>query len=101
MAFQQRTPLSQIPSWPDKLVEGLAAKGIYDAEQVVAISASAGGLQSLASEMGVTTDEAEQLVAQARAQLAPETAARLEEPVPRHGLGAHQPPVSQGTEEDN
>ena len=97
MAFDQRTPLSQIDGWPDELVQKLARNGIYEAEQVFAIAQTPGGLNSLASEMGVTTDEADQLVGRARAQLSPETVAQLEQPVPRHGLGALNPEI-QGTE---
>lgn len=91
MESAQGTPLGEIAGWPDELAHALQKKAIYSAEQVVAIAATPSGIESLAVELAVTTDEARRLVALARAQLAPGAAAALERPAPRKSLGAVPP----------
>jgi hypothetical protein len=93
MASSNRTSLSQVSDWPGEFVRRLAAKGINEPEQVVAIAAAPGGVDSLADELGVSPEEARRLVAQARARLTPEAAAQMERAVPtdKFGLGANPP----------
>jgi hypothetical protein len=87
------TPLEQVPGWSADHVRRVNASWITTAEQVVSLSATDRGLQSLAEQLSVDKDEAWRLVESARAQLAPAVRAKMEEKVdPRdYGLGALPP----------
>jgi hypothetical protein len=87
------TPLKQVPGWSDALVQKLAESWITTAEQVLATSATPGGVQTLASHLGVSEERMKQLVAAARASLTTEAARALEHPVDtsQFGLGARKP----------
>ena len=83
------TPLRGVPGWTDEHVERLAQAWITTAEQVVAISATAGGLRSLAEQLAASEDEARPLVEAARNALQPTVRAEMEELVDtsEYGLG--------------
>lgn len=68
--------LRNVPGWTAEHVARLAKSWISTADQVVAVSVTSGGLQSLADQLGVTAEVAQQLVHLARAALSPE--ARME-----------------------
>lgn len=87
------TPLKQVPGWSDALVQKLAESWITTAEQVLATSATPGGVQTLASHLGVSEERMKQLVDAARASLSTEAARALEQPVDtsQFGLGALKP----------
>ena len=91
MATNRGTPLDDVPAWSGEYATTLAAKGITDAEQVVAIGANASGVDALATELGLSVPETERLVNQARSHLPTAEVTRLEAPVPRHGLGVVPP----------
>ncbi len=83
------TELQTVPGWPPELVARLAAVWINTADQVVAVSATPGGLQSLAQQLQVPEDEARQLVKLANAALSPPARAAMAQPVTTdRGLGA-------------
>lgn len=85
--------LENVKEWPKELVDKLKRSWITTVEQVVATSATPGGLASLAQHLGVSEDETRRLVAAARAYLPPEVAAQMEKPVDvgEYGLGALEP----------
>jgi hypothetical protein len=87
------TQLSEVPGWSAQNIALLADLGIDSAEQVVAISATSGGLHSLAEQLQLSEDEARRLVSLAREALAPETRAEMDQPVDtdERGLGALPP----------
>jgi hypothetical protein len=87
------TPLTNVPGWTSDLVERLAQAWITSAEQVVALGATDGGLQSLAEQLGVSDEQARHLVAAARAQLSPAQRAEMETAVDtsEYGLGSRRP----------
>ena len=93
MSNEGGTPLKQVPGWSDALVQKLAESWITTAEQVLATSATPGGVQTLASHLGVSEERMKQLVAAARASLTTEAARALEHPVDtsQFGLGARKP----------
>lgn len=72
----QHKELHDVPGWSAGHVAQLAKSWINSAEQVVAVSVTSGGLQSLAQQMNVSDEEAQRLVNLARAALSP--AARAE-----------------------
>ena len=72
------TPLRGVPGWTDEHVERLAQAWITTAEQVVAISATPGGLRSLAEQLAASEDEARPLVEAARNALQPTVRAEME-----------------------
>lgn len=68
--------LRNVPGWTAEYVARLAKSWISTADQVVAVSVTSGGLQSLADQLSVSVEVAQQLVHHARAALSPE--ARME-----------------------
>ena len=93
------TPLHDVPGWTQEHVERLAQAWITSAEQVVAVSATPGGLRSLAEQLGVSADDAQPLVEAARDSLQPGVRAEMEEPVDtsEYGLGVpRRPPDDRG-----
>ena len=85
--------LGNVPGWSAHHVAKLAQSWIGSAEQVVAISATNGGLQSLAEQLQVGEEEVRRLVSLARAALTPETRRQMEQPFDsdERGMGALQP----------
>ena len=93
------TPLDGVPGWTPEYVERLAKAWITSAEQVVALSATPGGVRSLAEQLGVSEDEARDLVEAARNTLQPTVRAEMEKPVDtsEYGLGVpRRPPDDRG-----
>jgi hypothetical protein len=93
------TPLTNVPGWTQEHVDRLAQSWITSAEQVVAVSATPGGLRSLAEQLGVSEDEAQPLVEAARNTLRPGVRAEMEAPVDtsEYGLGVpRRPPDDRG-----
>lgn len=88
------TSLKGLPGWTDAYVERLAQSWITTAEQVVAVSATEGGLRSVAEQLGVPEDEARHLVESARAELPPAVRAAMDRVVDtsEYGLGVLRPP---------
>ena len=70
------TELHRVPGWSADQVARLAKSWINTAEQVVAISATSGGVKSIADQLKVPEEEAQRLVDLARAAVAPEDDAR-------------------------
>ena len=87
------TPLQDVPGWASEHVERLGKSWITTAEQVVALSATDGGLRSLSEALEVDEDEARRLVEAARAKLTPARRAEMEEGVDtgEYGLGVLPP----------
>lgn len=85
--------LSKVPSWPTQYVGKLASSWINTAEQVVAISATSGGIRSLAEQLTISEDEMRKLVSHARAALSPEVRAAMDQPFDsdERGMGALHP----------
>ena len=93
------TSLHDVPGWTQEHVERLAQAWITSAEQVVAVSATPGGVHSLAEQLEVPEDEAQRLVEAARNALQPGVRAEMEEPVDpsEYGLGVpRRPPDDRG-----
>jgi len=99
------THLKTLPGWTPRHIEKLAAAWIDSAEQVVAISATPGGLRSLADQLQVPEAEARQLIDQARAVLPSAKLVELDaaSDLDERGLGAlgpddelDDPPLAQG-----
>ena len=93
MSVPQETPLNKVTEWPQELVQRLQQSWITTVEQVVAASATPGGLRSLAEQLEVPEEEVVRLVRAARAHLDPAVAAQLEQPVNTrtYGLGVLRP----------
>ena len=91
-AVMANTPLHEVPGWSQEHVRRLAQAWITTAEQVVALSATPGGLQSLAEQLGVSEDEARRLVDTARTALEPGVRAEMETPVDTSEYGLGVPP---------
>jgi hypothetical protein len=86
------TPLSSVPGWSKALVDALSAHWITTAEQVVAIAATAEGVGTLTTHLGVSEHDMRQLLDSARAALPPALLAELERvDVSQYGLGALPP----------
>jgi hypothetical protein len=87
------TPLESVPGWSAAHVARMGASWITTAEQVVALSATDGGVSSLAAQLEVPEDVVERMVDSARARLAPTVRAEMEHPVDtsEYGLGVHRP----------
>ena len=87
------TELHKVPGWSADQVARLAKSWINSAEQVVAISATSGGIKSLAEQLKVSDEEALRLVDLARSVLSPEARAAMEQPFDSNerGLGALRP----------
>ena len=102
MSDHHGTPLKDLPGWTPKHTAAVAAYAYTTAEQVVGLAATPGGIDSLASILGVAPAEARRLVGLAREALSPADAAELTRPadVRDFGLGAlppdEQPPGAAG-----
>jgi hypothetical protein len=85
--------LHKVPGWSAEHVSRAALSWISSAEQVVAISVTSGGVQSLAEQLAVSTDEAQRLVHLARAALSPESRTEMGQRFESNdrGMGARSP----------
>jgi hypothetical protein len=102
MGSSEGIALKSIKELPEEIVRKLSEIWITTVEQVVATSATPGGLTSLAQHLGVSEEETRHLVAVARTYLPPEVIAQLEEPVDvsEYGLGALEPPPPENEDQD-
>jgi hypothetical protein len=93
MDSSSQTPLEKVREWPEELVRQLKRNWITTAEQVVAVSATPGGISSLAEQLDLPKAEVERLVSAARTALPPHVVSQLEAPVDasHYGLGALEP----------
>lgn len=93
------TELHKVPGWSADHVARLAKSWINSADQVVAISATSGGVQSLAQQLNVSEEEAARLVGLARAALTPEIRTEMGQRFDSddRGMGAVRP----GKEDSN
>jgi hypothetical protein len=91
------TDLHSVRGWSVEHIGKLAKSWINSADQVVAISVTRDGMQSLAQQLEVSEPEAHRLVALARAALPPEVLAGLEQPFVSddRGMGALRPGADQ------
>ncbi len=87
------TDLHQVPGWSTENVERLGQSWINTAEQVVAIGVTAGGVRSLAEQLGLSEQETQRLIALARAALSPETRSEMGQRFDsdQRGMGAMHP----------
>jgi hypothetical protein len=87
------TPLAAVPGWSSKHIDRLQAAWITTAEQVVALGATADGIQSLSEQLQVSPDETRRLVELAARALSEDVRAEMEAPVDtsNYGLGARRP----------
>jgi NADPH-dependent curcumin reductase CurA len=72
-----QTELHTVPGWTANHVAQLAKSWITSAEQVVAVSATSGGVESLAQQLNVSEVEARRLIGLARAALTPRAQAEM------------------------
>jgi hypothetical protein len=87
------TPLTDVSGWSKNHIARLKESWITTAEQVVALSATADGVRSLAQQLNIPEDEVRRLVDAARAKLSPETLKEMEQTVNtgEYGLGVLPP----------
>ena len=87
------TQLEEVPNWSEEQIARMQESWITTAEQVVAISATPGGIQSLAEHLAISEDRMHRLVDAARAKLEPSVRAMLEQShdTSEYGLGALPP----------
>jgi predicted RecB family nuclease len=86
-AVMDETALSAVEGWNADHLARLEDVGITTAEQVVAVSATAGGLRSIAAQLEVSIEDARHLVNVARASLPDEVLSELEQPADTSGYG--------------
>lgn len=88
------TPLHGVDGWSLDHVRRLGESWITTAEQVVALSATPGGLLSISEQLNVPQTEAARLVSAARAKLDPAVQQMLQNAaeVDDFGLGVLPPP---------
>jgi hypothetical protein len=93
-----QTELHTVPGWSANHVAQLAKSWINSAEQVVAVSATSGGVQSLAQQLNLSEEEAQRLIALARAALSPEARAEMGQRFDSddRGMGVMQPRKEDG-----
>ncbi|WP_157080514.1 hypothetical protein [Methylobacterium variabile] len=86
-------PLSAVPGWSPDQVARMGRAWVTTAEQVVAVSATDGGLHSVAEQLGIPDAEAQRLVAAAHAALPSATAREMAQPADtsQYGLGVLKP----------
>ncbi len=86
-------PLERVPGWSAGQIAQMKKAWITTAEQVVALSATPGGVHSLAEQLNLSDEQAQQLVALTRAELNPATRAEMEKVVDhsQRGLGVRRP----------
>jgi hypothetical protein len=87
------TDLSKVPGWSADHVARLAKSWISSAEQVLAVSVTSGGIQSLAQQLNVSEAEATRLIDLARSALTPTVRAEMSQPFDsdERGMGAMNP----------
>jgi hypothetical protein len=87
------TELHDVPGLTEDQVARLGKSWINSAEQLVAISATSGGIQSLAQQLHVSETEARRLIALARAVLTPEAQSEMGQRFDSddRGMGARSP----------
>jgi hypothetical protein len=93
-----QTELHDVPGWSADHVAQLAKSWINSAEQVVAVSVTSGGIESLAQQLHVSKEETQRLVNLARAALTPEARAEMGQRFDsdQRGMGA----IAPGKEDD-
>ena len=87
------TQLEKVPGWSEDQVARMKKSWITTAEQVVALSATEGGLRSVSEQLKISEQEARRLVDSARLTLDPAVRAEMETPVDtsQYGLGVLPP----------
>ena len=87
------TELHRVPGWSADNIARLASSWITSAEQVVAVGVTAGGVRSLAEQMGISEKETQRLIALARTALTPEARSEMGQRFDSNdrGMGALQP----------
>jgi hypothetical protein len=87
------TPLESVPGWSEDQIARMKTSWITTAEQVVALSATPRGINSLAEQLSTSEEEAQHLVESARAELSPAKRAQLQEAADtsEYGLGVLPP----------
>lgn len=93
MAVPRGVPIEAVKGWPEEHVKKLKESWITTVEQLIATSATPGGLGILAQHLGMSEAEMSRLLAVARTYLDPEVAEEMDEPVDvrQYGLGALNP----------
>lgn len=88
-----QTELHSVAGWSANHVAQMAKSWITSADQVVAISVTSGGVESLAEQLHVSEDEARRLIGLARAALSPEARAEMGQVFDsdERGMGALHP----------
>lgn len=91
------TPLKQVPGWSAAPIAQLHKSWITTAEQVVAVAATDGGVQSLAQQLNLSQADTERLIDLARQALTPAKRAEMDQPFhsDERGMGA-APPRKEG-----
>jgi hypothetical protein len=79
--------LESVEGWTADNVSKMKAIWITTAEQVVALGATPNGLRSLSEQLNVDLDEAQQLLAAARARLSPAARREMDQPADTSDLG--------------
>jgi hypothetical protein len=99
-SINMETSLNDLGFWPPDAVQRLAQVWITTAGQVVAALAS-GGINPLASQSGLSSNEVEHLIKLTEQALPADQVEQLSKPVDtkQMGLGAFEPP--QAPERDN
>jgi hypothetical protein len=101
MTAPAQVPVDTVKEWPEDIVRRLKQSWITSVEEVLAISATPGGLRSLAQHLGVSEGEAQRLVAIAERYVTPDVAKRVTEPPAEdYGLGALKPRSTKDTASD-
>jgi len=84
--------LHSIGEVDESVMAALAAVGIDDAEQIVAVAAIDGMKDHLAEQLGISRQQVDALVEHARGELHPQMLSMVQHPAPEiHGLGALEP----------
>jgi len=93
LASSKEVSIENVKEWPEEHVRTLKKSWITTVEQVIATSATPGGLSLLAQQLAVSEEEMRRLVDVARTYLDPAVAAEMEQPVDvsQYGLGALKP----------
>ena len=85
--------LQSVPGWSANHIAQMAKSWITSAEQVVSVSVTPGGVESLAEQLHVSEDEARRLIGLARDALTPEARAAMGQVFDsdERGMGALRP----------
>jgi hypothetical protein len=81
------TPLESVEGWTAEKVSKMKDVWITTAEQVVALGATTNGVRSLSEQLDVDLDEAQRLLAAARAHLSPAAQRELDQPADTSDFG--------------